>query len=100
VLENLTHSIFAEYLGTVFQLRYSPDHSMKVELVQVTVVPAAGRLSAGRREPFSLIFRAPGGFHVPQRIYPLEHEKLGTLEIFLVPIGPDESGMRYEAVFN
>jgi hypothetical protein len=37
---------------------------------------------------------------VPQGIYKLENEKLGALEIFLVPIGPDEKGMRYEAIFN
>jgi hypothetical protein len=24
----------------------------------------------------------------------------GNVEIFLVPIGPDATGMRYEAVFN
>jgi hypothetical protein len=25
---------------------------------------------------------------------------MGTLDLFLVPIGPDYQGMRYEAVFN
>ena len=37
---------------------------------------------------------------LPQGTYPMEHETLGRLEVFLVPLGPDAQGMRYEAVFN
>jgi len=36
---------------------------------------------------------------LPQRIYPMEHAHLGVFELFLVPIGPDQHGMGYEAVF-
>jgi hypothetical protein len=37
----------------------------------------------------------------PQQVQELEHDELGHLAIFLVPIGSDENGrMRYEAVFN
>ena len=54
----------------------------------------------GGRLPFSLIFRADDARHLPQRIYPIDHERLGTLEIFLVPLGPADGGMRYQAVFT
>ena len=37
---------------------------------------------------------------MPQRIYPLVHETLGSLELFIVPIGPREGGMVYEAIFT
>ena len=30
----------------------------------------------------------------------VEHQDLATMEIFLVPLGPEGQGMRYEAVFN
>ncbi len=53
-----------------------------------------------RRAPFSVVFRGPGEPELTQRIYPLDNETLGRLEIFLVPIGPDDEGMRYQAVFN
>ena len=53
-----------------------------------------------RRAPFSLVFRGPGEPVLAQRIYALDNETLGRLEIFLVPIGPDHEGTRYEAVFN
>jgi hypothetical protein len=35
-----------------------------------------------------------------QQIYQVEHPTLGSFELFLVPVGPDEQGMCYEAVFN
>jgi hypothetical protein len=41
---------------------------------------------------------------LPAQIWPLEHEELGTIELYLVPVGPAEEpgveAMRYEAVFN
>ncbi len=55
---------------------------------------------AGGRGQFSLIFRAPPGDVLPQRIYPLDHGALGHLEIFLVPISSDATGVRYQAVFT
>ena len=36
----------------------------------------------------------------PRNIYEIEHEKMGALSLFIVPIGPDGEGLRYEAVFN
>jgi hypothetical protein len=52
------------------------------------------------REPFSIVFRGPLEPVLPQRIYRFEHEALGAFELFIVPIGTDESGMQYEAVFG
>jgi hypothetical protein len=49
---------------------------------------------------FSLVFAAKSGAVLPQAVYPLAHPALGTLEIFLVPIGPVPGGMGYEAVFT
>ena len=51
-------------------------------------------------ERFSLYFVGPGDFYLPQSIYRMEHDALGTLEIFIVPVGKEEAGYRYEAVFN
>lgn len=58
-----------------------------------------GTEPAARRAPFSLVFRGPGDRVLPQRIYRLAHDELGEFEFFLVPIGPDREGMRYEAIF-
>jgi hypothetical protein len=52
------------------------------------------------RTPFSLVFRGPLQPVMPQRTYRIEHADLGELDIFLVPIGRDPQGVRYEAVFT
>ncbi len=56
----------------------------------------------GELSTYALVFRAPPrrAAHAPQGTYRLTHAELGTLEVFLVPIGPDAGGMRYEAIFN
>jgi hypothetical protein len=35
-----------------------------------------------------------------QRMHRLKHDKMGELEIFLVPVGKNERGYLYQAVFN
>lgn len=54
------------------------------------------------REPFSLVFRGPLEPILAQSLLRLEHSELGTLELFLVPVGPDKdnAGIVYEAVFS
>ena len=52
-----------------------------------------------QRRQFSLVFRAPATQVWPQGTYGLSHEELGELELFLVPIGSDAEGVRYEAAF-
>ena len=63
-----------------------------MELIEVTEIAR----ESGGRAPFSLVFERGPSPPLPQRIYRIEHEDVGTLEIFLVPIAID----RYEAVFT
>ena len=49
---------------------------------------------------FSLTFVNHEETILPQKLYELDHETLGRGVIFLVPVGKDENGIRYEAVFN
>ena len=48
----------------------------------------------------ALIFLAADPRVLPQRLYRLEHEGLGAVTIFLVPIAKDAEGVRYQATFN
>jgi hypothetical protein len=52
------------------------------------------------RNPFRILFIGNSTPILPQRIYRLVHEQMGTVDIFIVPLGPDERGMRYEAIFT
>jgi hypothetical protein len=101
MLDKVTHATFAELVGSKFFIRFSAGAPLEVELVSATLLASGRPVPGGTREPFSLIFRGgPPDSYLPQRMYPITHEKIGTLELFLVPIGPDQVGMRYEAIFN
>ncbi len=58
------------------------------------------RHPAQRRVPFSLFFRLPPGVRAEQGIYVFSHEKLGSLECFVVPVGVNDRGLLLQAVFN
>ncbi len=96
-LADITHQQFAARLNQSFLIRFEDDAVLESELVEVS---PWGNPSPGQRQPFSLMFRGMGDPVLPQRIYSVENEEMGSLELFLVPIGPDERGMRYEAVFS
>ncbi len=89
---------FFERVGEGFRVPLA-DGAIEITLVEVTNLARADH-AGPRRAPFSLTFRGPLRPALVQRTWPLEHAALGRLEVFLVPIGPDPSGMRYEAIFN
>jgi hypothetical protein len=101
-LESLEAATFDPHRETVFRLETGGE-PLPLELVEVQRARYAADPAAvgpnGRREPFSLVFRGPRSPYARQGIYRLEHAGLGSLELFLVPLGPDAAGMRYEAVF-
>jgi hypothetical protein len=90
---------FARHVGETFRLRAGAGADVDLDLVEAKSGrrPAPG---AAPGRPFSLLFRSRGPAPLPQRIYRLEHPALGVLDLFLVPLGPEGGGMRFEAVFN
>ena len=100
-LKALTNAAqFAESVGTRFRASWGTDESCGLELISATAF-AKGVRKGGAREPFSLVFRTDGAqAYLAQGTYLLEHDRHGAMHVFLVPIGPDEKGMRIEAVFN
>ena len=102
MLEALTAETFASAVGDTFTLDAGEAGRLELELRESRLhdpdAPASD--ASGVRSPFSLLFLGPADPVLPQRIYRLEHESLGPLEIFIVPVGRDESGTTYEAVFG
>jgi hypothetical protein len=86
---------FETHLNDTFELS-SPGGIVPLKLVQTASAGQALRKGGA----FSLLFQAPAGPFLPQAIYPLRHPALGTLEIFLVPVGPVPGGNGYHAVFT
>lgn len=95
MLETLTKEWWSEYLGGSFDL--VGDGGGTMVLAEIT---GLGHGALGRRDPYSLVFHGPAQPVLPQRIYRLRQEQMGDLDLFLVPIGPDGEGMRYEAIFT
>lgn len=85
--------------GTVFEATVEGRDSENLELI--AICPGSEPAVPGGRIPFSLTFRSSRkDVHFPQGCRSLRHPALGRAEVFLVPIGPDDAGMRYEAVFS
>jgi len=99
-LEWLTYDDFADRIGERFDVA-TDDRELGLELVEVTRTDEAGGTGpAGeQREQFSLVFRGPAGTVLAQGTVELTHDAMGELALFLVPLGPDAAGMRYEAAF-
>jgi len=90
--EHLAADDFAPYVDTLFQVSGATD----CELILTSVTDRSNDML----EQFSLSFVGRPSPWLPQGQYKLEHAKMGECELFLVPNGPDSSGMRYEAVFS
>jgi len=93
-----TRAAFTECQGDRFRILPEAGQPVEVELLQVTSPAWRSPLVPDR--PFSGVFRGPPAPVLPHRTYQVEHDRLGGHALFLVPIGPDAAGMRYEAVFN
>jgi hypothetical protein len=93
----LTEKEFSKHLNTKF--RVASEQPIELELAEVKGYLSKAHEQSGM-ERFSAFFNGPREPFLRQRVYALEHDQMGAFELFLVPIGTDENGLRYEAVFN
>ena len=93
--EIFTIDMFSAHVGTKFLMHYGREQTAELELISATDVG-----SSARQSQFSLVFVGPQECPVAQAIYRVEHDELGALDLFLVPIGKDKRGVSYEAIFN
>ncbi|UCH24905.1 MAG: hypothetical protein JSV66_13265 [Trueperaceae bacterium] len=98
-LHNATLEAFEAVTGEGFRLAFDDGEELELRLHEVRALAEQPRGNT-ERIPFSLLFTGPATPILEQRIYPLEHERLGRLEIFLVPLGPVENKIHYEAIFT
>lgn len=96
-LIELTLATFEPLVGQVFTIASADDACIQATLIEA--VSAGEKPMAGGRAPFSIVFSGPGERILPQGIRRLEHETLGALDVFLVPLQPEAGAARYQAVF-
>ena len=93
----LTEKEFSKHVNTKF--RVVDEQPTELELTEVKGYLAKPNEQTGM-ERFSAYFRGPADRYLMQQTYSIEHEQMGAFELFLVPVSRDDSGFRYEAVFN
>ncbi len=95
----LNKAAFTAQLHTEFRFHHGRTKA-PVKLVEVTDLIHRRGASAGK-EGFALIFSGPRSLAMKQDTYRIEHEKLGSFSLLIVPIGIKDKGTRsYEAVLN
>src|ERR1700722_1329630 len=91
-LETLTAEDFRPFHGARFTLvggsSAGDASTVEAELVAVTEYPDGAR--PGSRVPFSVLFHGPLQPLLSQGMHRIEHARFGTLDLFLVPVGPEE----------
>jgi hypothetical protein len=85
---------YRDQIDTVFRVNHDAG-LVPLRLVEIADSP----LGDGRQ--FSLIFHGPVTAAVPQGTYAFEHDALGALALFIVPIvGSNHERIVYQACFN
>lgn len=97
----LTEEEFLQHVNTKFCVKAEAPRPVELYLVEVKSYENKSEAEAqAGMERFSVFFSGPGDCYLPQKTYSLEHDQMGAFDIFLVPIGRDDRGYSYEAVFN
>ena len=90
-----THDAFMENNNSAFRLEAPSGKKLELRLIGVS-----DRKVRDRQEEFSITFRSAADTFIPQGTYRFEHDKLGSFDLFIVPVGKDDRGYSYEAVFS
>ena len=90
-----TQQEFTDAVDSRFDVSHADGAS-----VEFTLVECKSLLSNEHQECYSLVFRGPADVPPDQSIYVLQNDKLGAVELFLVPIKKDDNGLYFEAVVN
>ena len=94
-LKTATVADFEKLVGQSFSLTEVDDCQLQLDRVD-----SLEKQDESSRGPFALVFKGEHAEPLAQGTFELRHADVGELQIFIVPIGPTESGFLYEAVFN
>jgi hypothetical protein len=102
MLDRLESADLSPYLNQMVRAKTESAGEIELELIEVTDLgpdpPDEGE--GAKRRPFFVIFRGPSEVQLPQGIYDIELADLGTLGLFIVPVGAHQDRVLYQALFN
>jgi hypothetical protein len=90
---------FRQHVNTPFRLQVNAPKPIDLTLVAVESRPSEATEEQGM-ERFSVFFLGSPEFLLPQSIYRVAHPAMGEFDLFLVAVGKETDGYRYEAVYN
>jgi hypothetical protein len=103
-LDQVNHATFSALVKTRFRVRLNPANQIELELTEARrhQIPAQSKPGGPLRqgECFSLFFNGPLSWFLKQNTYEFEHDQLGKISLFMVPIGKTQDAFQYEVVFN
>ena len=94
-----TEAEFAKHVNTNFRIEIEGSAPIDLKLVSVTPRKIEPTEQQGM-ERFSAVFSGPLEFLLPQQTFHVTHPEMGEFDVFLVAIGQEADGFRYEAVYN
>ncbi|MEW6212913.1 MAG: hypothetical protein AB1631_31610 [Acidobacteriota bacterium] len=93
-IEELDAKVFSENLNTKFRAAVH-GRTVELELIAVTELNYSPL-----QEAFSILFRGALDAPLPQGLFDIEHDRLGSFAIFMTPVARQQDGFHYEACFN
>jgi len=97
--EMQTEAEFTKNVNTKFRVMVEAPVPIELTLVSVTPRRIEPHEQEGM-ERFSAMFMGPLEVFLPQQTYRVSHPEMGEFDIFLVALGQEPEGFRYEAVYN
>jgi len=94
-----TEAEFSKHVNTKFRVQVEAPVPIDLTLVSVTPRKIEPNEPDGM-ERFSAMFMGPLEIFLPQQTYRVSHPEMGEFDIFLVALGQEPEGFRYEAVYN
>ncbi|HWG86375.1 MAG TPA: hypothetical protein VN679_01240 [Candidatus Acidoferrales bacterium] len=88
-------STFSGQLHTDFTVQAGNGTPLVLKLVEVVEKQTPANV-----ELFTLHFHGPASLRLVQQIHTLQHDKLGTFQIFLTAVEGNNQTITYEAVFH
>lgn len=92
---SLTHEEFSKNANTKFQVQADENSHVELELVRISEFKLYPQ-----QEEFAVEFRGPLNGFLGQGLRNFTHDRMGSFELFIVPIRQDAQGFYYEAIFN
>lgn len=93
-IEQYSPEIFEPHVGSIFKAQTAGD----VVPLQLSEVKCG--LSNPRVLQFSLFFKGPLQPFLQQQTVHLDHDVLGGMDLFIVPVGQEETHYVYQMVFS